>query len=104
MATGSISAAGRAMGLSYRRAWLLVDAMNRMFDEPVIASRKGGKQGGGAVLTGFGTELLHRLKAMARTADAALDADLRWLEARRRPVDDAGLEPEDASSSRPERG
>ncbi|HEX5933831.1 MAG TPA: winged helix-turn-helix domain-containing protein [Pseudorhizobium sp.] len=104
VATGSISAAGRAMGMSYRRAWLLVDAMNRMFDEPVIASRKGGKQGGGAVLTGFGTELLHRLKAMARTADAALDADLRWLEARRRPVDDAGLEPEDASSSRPERG
>lgn len=95
MATGSISAAGRAMGMSYRRAWLLVDAMNHMFDEAVVDSRKGGQQGGGAVLTAFGLELLHRLKAMARTADAALDADLRWLEARRRPADDAGPEPEE---------
>ncbi len=43
--TGSISAAGRAMGMSYRRAWLLVDEMNRMFSRPVVESQRGGKQG-----------------------------------------------------------
>ena len=46
--TGSISAAGRAMGMSYRRAWLLVDALNQTFSQPVTETRGGGAGGGGA--------------------------------------------------------
>jgi len=52
--TGSISAGGRAMGMSYRRAWLLIDSLNRCFREKVIETRHGGTQGGGAALTPFG--------------------------------------------------
>ena len=87
--TGSISAAGRAMDMSYRRAWLLVDALNHMFREPVIESQRGGKQGGGAVLTAFGTEVLERYRGMEKRMNEALRADIDWLEANRNP--DAAL-------------
>jgi molybdate transport system regulatory protein len=56
--TGSIAAAGREMGMSYRRAWLLVSAVNEMFDEPVVSSHAGGKEGGGAELTPFGRSVV----------------------------------------------
>jgi molybdate transport system regulatory protein len=49
--TGSISAAGRAMNMSYRRAWLLIDELNRLFKSPLVAARTGGEAGGGAELT-----------------------------------------------------
>lgn len=81
--TGSISAAGRAMDMSYRRAWLLVDAMNRMFSSLVVESQRGGKQGGGAAVTPFGEELLARFRGMEEKAKAALSADLDWLQANR---------------------
>ncbi|WP_026616108.1 winged helix-turn-helix domain-containing protein [Ensifer aridi] len=81
--TGSISAAGRAMDMSYRRAWLLVDALNRMFKEPSVESQRGGKQGGGAVLTAFGETLIARFRAMEAKARAAIEDDLHWLEAMR---------------------
>ncbi|MCW0982104.1 winged helix-turn-helix domain-containing protein [Agrobacterium sp. BT-220-3] len=87
--TGSISAAGRAMDMSYRRAWLLVDALNHMFRQPVIESQRGGKQGGGAALTAFGTELLDRYRGMEKRMNDALRADIDWLEANRNP--DAAL-------------
>lgn len=87
--TGSISAAGRAMEMSYRRAWLLVDALNHMFRQPVIESQRGGKQGGGAALTAFGTELLDRYRGMEKRMNDALRADIDWLEANRNP--DAAL-------------
>ena len=77
--TGSISAGGRAMDMSYRRAWLLVDEMNRLFREPVIESQRGGKQGGGAVLTPFGEALVDRYQAMEDKARAALADDLDWI-------------------------
>ncbi|MGE7371132.1 winged helix-turn-helix domain-containing protein [Neorhizobium sp. NPDC001467] len=77
--TGSISAAGRAMDMSYRRAWLLVDALNHMFHQPVVESQRGGKQGGGAALTRFGEDLLARMHAAQATVITALDADLAWL-------------------------
>lgn len=86
-ATGSISAAGRAMDMSYRRAWLLADALNHMFKEPVIESQRGGKQGGGAGLTPFGEELLARFRGMEARMREALQADLDWLEANRAPAD-----------------
>jgi molybdate transport system regulatory protein len=69
--TGSISAAGRALGMSYRRAWLLVDTMNRCFREPLVEAAKGGTHGGGARITPFGTEVLAAYHALeARAADA----------------------------------
>lgn len=84
-ACGSISAAGRAMDMSYRRAWLLVDALNHMFRQPVIESQRGGKQGGGAALTAFGTELLERYRGMERRMNEVLRQDIDWLEAYRNP-------------------
>ena len=85
--TGSISATGRAMDMSYRRAWLLVDALNHMFRQPVIESQRGGKQGGGAALTAFGTELLERYRGMERRMIEVLRQDIEWLEANRNPED-----------------
>ncbi|MBD9371085.1 winged helix-turn-helix domain-containing protein [Rhizobium sp. ARZ01] len=90
--TGSISAAGRSMDMSYRRAWLLVDAMNRMFSSPVVESQRGGKQGGGAAVTPFGEELLARFRGMEEKARAALSRDLDWLDANRsKDVSDEGV-------------
>src|SRR6476619_5239667 len=54
--TGSISAAARALGMSYRRAWLLVDTMNQCFRAPLVEAEAGGKRGGGARLTRVGAE------------------------------------------------
>lgn len=56
--TGSISAAGRHLGMSYRRAWLLVETMNNNFQSPLVISSKGGKHGGGAQLTELGQQVL----------------------------------------------
>ncbi|MBC2806151.1 winged helix-turn-helix domain-containing protein [Rhizobium ruizarguesonis] len=81
--TGSISAAGRAMDMSYRRAWLLVSEMNRMFNEQVVESQRGGQKGGGAALTPFGEQLLARFRRMERTMRTSLAEDLAWLEAKR---------------------
>jgi molybdate transport system regulatory protein len=67
--TGSISAAAREMDMSYRRAWLLVDEMNRMFKEPVIAAVTGGARGGGAQLTELGQNVIATYRAIE--ADSA---------------------------------
>ena len=75
-ATGSISESARRMGMSYRRAWLLVDTMNRCFREPVVASAAGGSGGGGARLTPFGRRVLDRFRAMEARVDRALGRDL----------------------------
>ena len=77
--TGSISAGGRAMDMSYRRAWLLVDEMNRLFREPVVESQRGGSRGGGAVLTPFGEALIAHYHAMEEKAQAALADDIGWI-------------------------
>lgn len=61
---GSISAAARQMGMSYRRAWLLVETMNQCFQAPVVISSAGGKHGGGAQLSPLGVELLGIYRAM----------------------------------------
>ena len=75
--TGSISAAARAMGMSYRRAWQLVEALNADFREPVIRTAGGGRQGGGASVTAYGRRLAARFRAMEDKASAAVAADLR---------------------------
>jgi molybdate transport system regulatory protein len=61
---GSIAAAGRALGMSYRRAWLLVDEMNHMFRLPVVESQTGGARGGGARLTPLGTKVVAHYRAI----------------------------------------
>jgi molybdate transport system regulatory protein len=79
--TGSISQAGRALGMSYRRAWLLIDDMNRSFRHPVISAKPGGLQGGGASVTEFGTELIRQYRAIEAAATEAAHLRLRNLEA-----------------------
>ena len=78
--TGSISRAGRALGMSYRRAWLLVDDMNRCFRAPVVATQPGGARGGGAELTEFGLQLIENYRAIETQAAAAAMPRLRALE------------------------
>src|SRR5437879_5207950 len=79
--TGSITRAGIALGMSYRRAWLLVDDMNNCFREPVVAAQAGGSHGGGAGLTPFGTRLIDRYRAIEAEAHAATASQLGELEA-----------------------
>src|SRR6267142_5851867 len=74
--TGSISQAGRSLGMSYRRAWLLVDDMNRCFRDPVVTAQPGGSQGGGAALTLFGKNLIDNYRAIEKQAMAAVKPQL----------------------------
>jgi molybdate transport system regulatory protein len=68
--SGSISGAARALGMSYRRAWLLVDAMNRCFAMPMVATSPGGKaRGGGARITAQGAAMLAHYRALQSAAD-----------------------------------
>ena len=78
--TGSISRAGRALGMSYRRAWLLIDDMNRTFRAPVVATQPGGVKGGGAALTPFGVALIENYRAIEAQAAAAAMPRLQELE------------------------
>jgi molybdate transport system regulatory protein len=72
--TGSLSQAARDVGMSYRRAWLLVDSMNAEFDTPVISAAVGGVGGGGAKLTSFGRQLIGAYRGL-ETRVAALAAE-----------------------------
>ncbi len=65
---GSISAAGRALDMSYKRAWDLLDEMNRIFAGPVVDSKSGGKQGGGATLTELGQRVIATYRKMEKQA------------------------------------
>jgi molybdate transport system regulatory protein len=62
---GSISGAGRGLGMSYRRAWMLVEELNSVFDQPVVRTAAGGSGGGGAHLTAFGESLIACYRAIA---------------------------------------
>ena len=78
---GSISAAGRAMKMSYRQAWALVDQLNHAFKEPVVASQTGGKSGGGAHLTDFGKLLLTHCNALIGNAKKTAQPHLEFIDA-----------------------
>jgi molybdate transport system regulatory protein len=89
--TGSIAAAGRRMGMSYKRAWTLVEAMNTMFADPLVDAAKGGAGGGGAALTPLGARILaayRRLEATAAIAGAPELALMRRALAKRRPLNE----------------
>ncbi|MBS0961051.1 MULTISPECIES: winged helix-turn-helix domain-containing protein [Acetobacter] len=75
--TGSISAAGRAMGMSYRRTWLLVDSLNQLFSSPVVTTRTGG--GGGATVTQLGLAVLALYRKMEAEAAVACAEDMARL-------------------------
>jgi molybdate transport system regulatory protein len=78
-ACGSISAAGRAMGMSYKRAWELVDEINRICRRVAVERQIGGKNGGGAILTPFGLSLVVRYRKIERSAESAAHKELLEL-------------------------
>jgi molybdate transport system regulatory protein len=84
-ATGSISASAKKLGMSYRRAWLLVDVMNRCFLAPLVSTAKGGSQGGGATLTLAGRQVLKRYRAMEARAARSIAGELSEFRALLRP-------------------
>lgn len=75
--TGSISAAGRELGMSYRRAWNLVEVMNRSFRSPLVETLTGGAGGGGAQVTGFGADVLTRYRVMEAKAAIAVAPEMK---------------------------
>lgn len=77
--TGSISAAGRAMGMSYRQAWLLIDSLNGAFREPATTTLSGGAKGGGAALTPFGAKLIRIYRDIEASASETVADDLAAL-------------------------
>ena len=83
---GSISAAGRAMDMSYKRAWDLVDEINRICRQAAVERQTGGKNGGGAVLTAFGISLVTRYRKIERDAASAARKELQALRQRDRRV------------------
>jgi molybdate transport system regulatory protein len=76
---GSISAAGRAMEMSYKRAWDLVDEINRICRQAAVDRQTGGKNGGGAVLTPFGESLVARYRRIETEAASAVKKELAAL-------------------------
>jgi molybdate transport system regulatory protein len=80
-ASGSISAAARAMDMSYKRAWDLVDDLNRLFGKPLVSARTGGKSGGGAALTPLGLSVVTRFRAIENAAVTAASQQLAALQA-----------------------
>jgi len=79
---GSIAAAGREMGMSYKRAWDLIGTLNAMFEVPLVDSTRGGPGGGGAVLTDLGQEVLALYRAVEAEATGAAAPHLEALRAR----------------------
>jgi len=91
--TGSISQAGKSLGMSYRRAWLLIDDMNRCFRDAVVTAKPGGSKGGGASLTGFGAALVDDYRAIERAAANAAKKRLRGMESALRAGGRGDIEP-----------
>jgi molybdate transport system regulatory protein len=78
---GSISAAGRSMNMSYKRAWELVSEINRTFETPLVTAQTGGRAGGGAALTERGRELIRHYGAIERKALTATARHVKALQA-----------------------
>ena len=77
--TGSLTAAAKSIGMSYRRAWLLLDALNSSLTNPAVESVKGGEHGGGSELTAVGKVLIQRYRQIEHTAAKSCAADIRAL-------------------------
>jgi molybdate transport system regulatory protein len=79
--TGSISAAGRALNMSYRRAWRLIEELNASFKTPLVTSQTGGKSGGGAKLTALGKSVVRHYTAIETKSRKAAAPHLSALQA-----------------------
>ena len=77
--TGSITAAAKSLDMSYRRAWMLLDELNRSLDQPAVDSAKGGQHGGGTQLTASGLKLIALYRGIEATAMRACRADVTRL-------------------------
>lgn len=77
--TGSITAAAKQLDMSYRRAWLLLDALNHALRKPAVDSAKGGAHGGGSAITSTGLELIELYRRVEATAARSCEADLTRL-------------------------
>ncbi len=78
--SGSIAAAGRQFGMAYRRAWLLTDELNRMFADPLVLTRGGGRNGGGAILTPLGEEIVAAYREAERKIRQATTVEVDRFE------------------------
>lgn len=79
MQNGSISAAGRAMEMSYKLAWDLINTMNESFANPIVVTSKGGSHGGGAEVTEFGQQILKQYRQAQLNAEKAIEAEMLSL-------------------------
>ena len=77
--TGSITAAAKALDMSYRRAWLMLDALNASLRAPAVDSAKGGQNGGGSALTDAGRELIALYRRIESTAATTCRSDIQQL-------------------------
>jgi molybdate transport system regulatory protein len=77
---GSIAAAGREFGMAYRRAWLLTDELNHMFSQPLVQTRGGGRDGGGAELTTLGAEIVTRYRRAEAKIERSAAAEIKSIE------------------------
>lgn len=84
--SGSISAGAREMNMSYKRAWDLVDAMNKSFREPLVSTATGGSHGGGAKVTEFGQEVLQRYRQLEQIANQSIETEAQALSALLQPL------------------
>lgn len=83
--SGSISGAARELEMSYRRAWKLAEEINSSFREPLVVTATGGRQGGGAVVSDLGREVVKRFRAMEAKASAGIAADIAEFSALLKP-------------------
>lgn len=88
--TGSLRQAAKQMRMSYRRAWLLVDSLNRSFVEPTTTASVGGLGGGGVELTAFGADLVRRYRIAARRIEAFARSEFAELERKAAPASTRG--------------
>ena len=77
--TGSLRQAAQALGMSYRRAWLLLDGLNRSFTEPASTASIGGQGGGGVTLTPFGLEIIRTYRAAAQAIESVAQRELEAI-------------------------
>lgn len=84
--TGSLSGAARAIRMSYRRAWLLLHSVNEAFDSPAVQLSVGGRQGGGAALTPFGTDLIRAYRSLEAELQSHARQHFAGIALRRMPA------------------
>jgi molybdate transport system regulatory protein len=91
---GSISAAGRVFGMSYRRAWMLIEAVNTIFAEPLVTTQTGGRHGGGATLTALGESVVAHYRAIEVAAERVAAEHVEALQgALKKPATEGGQPP-----------